>query len=47
VLLAYACSMEQGVMRAEWGIAELRHGDRDLIWHDHDPLLPSQTQSET
>nr|WP_019355170.1 hypothetical protein [Streptomyces sp. AA1529] len=40
VLLPYACSMERGVMRAEWGIAELPHGSRDLIWHRHDPLWP-------
>ncbi|WP_208882728.1 hypothetical protein [Streptomyces armeniacus] len=42
VLLAYACSKEQGVMRAEWGIAELPRGGRDLLWHDHHPLLSRQ-----
>ncbi|WP_368660653.1 hypothetical protein [Streptomyces marincola] len=39
VLLAYACSMERGVMRLEWGDAELRHDDRHLLWHHHEPLL--------
>ncbi|MEU1619694.1 hypothetical protein ABZ479_20645 [Streptomyces sp. NPDC005722] len=38
VLIAYACSMERGVMRIEWGSAELRREDRYLIWHHHDPL---------
>ncbi|MFD1828740.1 hypothetical protein ACFSJS_03545 [Streptomyces desertarenae] len=38
VLVAYACSMEQGVMRIEWGSAELRREDRYLIWHHHEPL---------
>lgn len=42
VLLAYACSMERGVMRAEWGIAELPHGGRDLLWHAHATLLPGR-----
>ncbi|MBT2478337.1 hypothetical protein [Streptomyces sp. ISL-94] len=40
IIVAYACSMEQGVMRVEWGSAELLHGDRHLIWHHHEPLLP-------
>lgn len=39
VLVAYACSMDKGVMRAEWGAAELRREDRYLIWHHHEPLL--------
>lgn len=47
VLLPYACSMEQGVIRAEWGTAELPQGRRDLLWHHHDPLLPSRSQTET
>ncbi|MFF0117602.1 hypothetical protein [Streptomyces prasinus] len=38
VLVAYACSMERGVMRIEWGSAELRREDRYLIWHRHEPL---------
>lgn len=38
VLVAYACSMAQGVMRIEWGSAELRREDRYLIWHHHEPL---------
>ncbi|MEW1551029.1 hypothetical protein [Streptomyces tsukubensis] len=38
VLVAYACSMAQGVMRIEWGSAELRQEDRHLIWHHHEPL---------
>ncbi|MFD7609559.1 hypothetical protein [Streptomyces sp. NPDC059828] len=38
VLVAYACSMDQGVMRVEWGSAELRREDRYLIWHHHEPL---------
>ncbi|MFI1809595.1 hypothetical protein ACH414_04535 [Streptomyces sp. NPDC020422] len=43
VLVAYACSMTQGVMRIEWGSAELCRENRYLIWHHHDPLhLPSR-----
>ncbi|MEV3993209.1 hypothetical protein AB0J57_30320 [Streptomyces sp. NPDC049837] len=38
VLVAYACSMAQGVMRIEWGSAELRREDRYLIWHHHEQL---------
>ncbi|MEU1372118.1 hypothetical protein ABZ442_00460 [Streptomyces triculaminicus] len=38
VLVAYACSMEQGVMRVEWGSAEFRREDRYLIWHHHEAL---------
>ncbi|WP_348652226.1 hypothetical protein [Streptomyces sp. 71268] len=38
VLVAYACSMEAGVMRVEWGSAELRREDRYLVWHRHEPL---------
>ncbi|CAL9445807.1 hypothetical protein SUDANB21_02339 [Streptomyces sp. enrichment culture] len=38
VLVAYACSMERGVTRIEWGSAELRREDRYLIWHRHEPL---------
>lgn len=38
VLVAYACSMDRGVMRLEWGAAELRREDRYLIWHHHEPL---------
>ncbi|MEU9773722.1 MULTISPECIES: hypothetical protein [unclassified Streptomyces] len=38
VLVAYACSMALGVMRIEWGSAELRREDRYLIWHHHEPL---------
>ncbi|MEU9302834.1 hypothetical protein [Streptomyces sp. NPDC048269] len=40
IIVAYACSLEQGVIRVEWGSAELLHGDRRLIWHHHEPLLP-------
>ncbi|MFG2210192.1 hypothetical protein [Streptomyces sp. NPDC048638] len=40
ITVAYACSMERGVMRVEWGAAELRREDRYLIWHKHEPLLP-------
>ncbi|WP_324611787.1 hypothetical protein [Streptomyces sp. WM6368] len=40
IIVAYACSMEQGVMRVEWGSAELRREDRYLIWHHHESLLP-------
>ncbi|MFE5804569.1 hypothetical protein [Streptomyces sp. NPDC056491] len=40
VIVAYACSMEQGVMRIEWGSAELRREDRYLVWHHHEPLQP-------
>ncbi|TFE57119.1 hypothetical protein E3E14_02955 [Streptomyces sp. ICN441] len=43
VLVAYACSMTQGVMRIEWGSAELRREDRYLIWHHHEQLhLPTR-----
>lgn len=43
VLVAYACSMEHGLVRAEWGSAELRREDRYLIWHHHEPLhVPAQ-----
>ncbi|MFI0905875.1 hypothetical protein ACH4TE_20425 [Streptomyces sioyaensis] len=46
VLLAYACSMSDGVMRLEWGDAELRRGDRHLLWHHHEPLdLPDARRS--
>jgi hypothetical protein len=38
VLVAYACSRHEGVMRVEWGSAELRVADRYLIWHHHEPL---------
>ncbi|MFF8417347.1 hypothetical protein [Streptomyces sp. NPDC015680] len=38
ILVAYACSMTQGVMRIEWGSAELRREDRYLIWHHHEQL---------
>ncbi|MEU9373797.1 hypothetical protein AB0D94_08525 [Streptomyces sp. NPDC048255] len=41
VLVAYACSMGRGVMRVEWGSAELRREDRYLVWHRHEPLLGS------
>ena len=42
VLVAYACSMGNGVMRLEWGSAELRREDRYLIWHHHEPLHVSR-----
>ncbi|MEY9871225.1 hypothetical protein ABH931_000690 [Streptacidiphilus sp. MAP12-33] len=46
VLVAYACSMEHGLMRLEWGTAELRTEDRQLIWHHHEPLpLPEVRRS--
>lgn len=46
VLVAYACSMAQGVMRIEWGSAELRREDRHLIWHHHEQLdLPPRQES--
>ncbi|MCX5014252.1 hypothetical protein OG765_25175 [Streptomyces sp. NBC_00555] len=38
VLVAYACAMDRGVMRIEWGSAELRREDRYLIWHHHESL---------
>ncbi|NLU75125.1 hypothetical protein HCC61_21040 [Streptomyces sp. HNM0575] len=37
VIVAYACSMTAGIMRLEWGIADLRP-DRYLQWHRHEPL---------
>lgn len=43
IIVAYACSMERGVMRIEWGSAELRREDRYLLWHHHEPLLPPAT----
>ncbi|QPP08337.1 hypothetical protein G4Z16_20220 [Streptomyces bathyalis] len=42
VLVAYACSMRQGVLRIEWGSAELRKEDRYLIWHHHEALGPGK-----
>ncbi|KQX16816.1 hypothetical protein ASC82_00740 [Streptomyces sp. Root431] len=46
VLVAYACSMAQGVMRIEWGSAELRQEDRYLIWHHHEQLhLPPRQET--
>ncbi|MEU9195847.1 hypothetical protein [Streptomyces hundungensis] len=39
VLVAYACSMERGILRMEWGSAELRREDRHLVWHHHESLL--------
>ncbi|OKJ09125.1 hypothetical protein [Kitasatospora sp. CB01950] len=38
VLVAYACSLTSGVVRLEWGSAELRAEDRVLLWHHHEPL---------
>ncbi|MEU8939137.1 hypothetical protein AB0C97_13985 [Streptomyces goshikiensis] len=46
VLVAYACSMERGIMRIEWGSAELRREDRYLIWHHHEPLVHSSNGSQ-
>ncbi|MFD5421930.1 hypothetical protein ACFWJT_28400 [Streptomyces sp. NPDC127069] len=43
IIVAYACSMDQGVMRVEWGSAELRREDRYLLWHHHEPLIPPTT----
>ena len=37
VIVAYACSMSEGIMRLEWGVADLRP-DRYLQWHRHEPL---------
>ncbi|MER7769885.1 hypothetical protein [Kitasatospora sp. NPDC096140] len=43
VLVAYACSLADGVVRLEWGSAELHREDRSLIWHHHEPLpIPRQ-----
>ncbi|MET9318721.1 hypothetical protein ABZX75_00755 [Streptomyces sp. NPDC003038] len=45
VLLAYACSMDRGVMRLEWGEAELQ-ANRYLLWHHHQALsLPGERRS--
>ncbi|MGW2372964.1 MULTISPECIES: hypothetical protein [Kitasatospora] len=38
VIVAYACSLASGVVRLEWGSAELRREDRSLLWHHHEPL---------
>lgn len=49
VLVAYACAMDRGVMKLEWGSAELRREDRYLIWHHHEPLplpLPNQKSKQ-
>ncbi|WP_335932539.1 hypothetical protein [Streptomyces sp. PTD5-9] len=45
VLVAYACSMNHGVMRLEWGAAELRREDRYLIWHHHEALSAGPVKS--
>lgn len=37
VLVACACSMSEGVLRSEWGRADLGP-DRYLQWHCHEPL---------
>lgn len=42
VLVAYACSMGRGLIRLEWGSAELRREDRYLVWHHHEPLHPDR-----
>ncbi|MDH6110374.1 hypothetical protein P3T36_003411 [Kitasatospora sp. MAP12-15] len=43
VLVAYACAQHSGVVRLEWGSAELRSEDRSLIWHHHEALpVPPQ-----
>ncbi|MEV7179367.1 hypothetical protein [Kitasatospora sp. NPDC093679] len=43
VLVAYACSLADGIVHLEWGSAELRDEDRSLIWHHHEPLpVPRQ-----
>ncbi|MEU3745466.1 MULTISPECIES: hypothetical protein [Streptomyces] len=47
VIVAYACSMEQGVIRVEWGSAELHPEDRSLLWHHHEPLLPQAAPRTT
>lgn len=46
VLVAYACAMDRGLMRLEWGSAELRREDRYLIWHHHEPLEVSGQNSK-
>ncbi|WP_424211290.1 hypothetical protein ACN20G_03820 [Streptomyces sp. BI20] len=38
VILAYACAMDRGVMRLEWGEAEVA-ADRYLLWHHRRSLL--------
>ncbi|MFD0276905.1 hypothetical protein ACFVHB_23785 [Kitasatospora sp. NPDC127111] len=38
VIVAYACALASGVVRLEWGSAELRREDRALLWHYHEPL---------
>jgi hypothetical protein len=46
VLVAYACSMTQGVMRIEWDSAELRREDSFLIWHHNEQLhLPPRQET--
>lgn len=47
VIVAYACAQTSGVVRLEWGSAELRSEDRSLIWHHHEPLLLPGQRSAT
>lgn len=37
IVIAYACSLEAGVMNIEWGQAE-HVGDGELLWGEHTPL---------
>jgi hypothetical protein len=37
IVIAYACSLEAGVMNIEWGGAE-HVGDGELVWDEHTPL---------
>ncbi|WP_181764077.1 hypothetical protein [Streptomyces albidus (ex Kaewkla and Franco 2022)] len=37
VIVAYACSMSEGILRLEWGVADLRP-DRYLQWHRHEAM---------
>ncbi|MEV7179373.1 hypothetical protein [Kitasatospora sp. NPDC093679] len=38
VLVAYACAHHSGIVRLEWGSAELQQQNRSLVWHHHEPL---------
>jgi hypothetical protein len=46
VVIAYACSLEAGVLHVEWGRAEHRGGG-ELLWSEHEPLPLASAGSVT
>jgi len=47
IVVAYACNVDGGVLRAAWGEAELHTDDGSLTWHRLEPLrLPEQEVAE-